>query len=338
MMIFMDEKKLRVTRRKFLKASGKVAGAVATKTGKVRGVGELIMPQEASRPGIGHVYQEVIRNVKGELVGYGEFSVFGGKAEQRVRKTPDSLVRRGFKPQIRKLEYLGEVDISELARDPRDIPEGPEYKFEGGQSHRQEISDFDEISMNLNQQVQYEELENDPFFGDSEDFSLDNPFDSDVYDEIGPRESPSGHPFDSDEYGQKIKRVAGTVRKLSDKLQDFHRLQDIAKNQIKSRSQKLLEHQNQQKEIQSQKKPSQVKQKVTQAIDLSKESPKTSSIVSGLSRFSGALAGLELADMNPFSPPKLGAPGIEEWKQQEMARKRKKRLMNYQPSMEAAYP
>jgi len=307
----MDPRKKKITRRKFLKASGKVAGAVASKAGKVRGVGELIMPQEASKPGIGHVYQEVIRNVKNEIVGYGEFFVAGGKSEQRVRKTPDFLVKRGAKAEIRKMEYLGEVDISDLRRDVYDIPEGPEYKFEGGQSHRQEISDFDEISMSLNEQIQYED-QSDWEFADEAHM-----------DEIGPRESPSTHPFDNDNYGQKIKRLAGTAQRLSGKLENFHRLQDIAKKQIKSRSQMLLEHQNQQKEIKSQKKPSQVKQKVTQAIDLAKESPKTSSIISGLSRFSGALAGLELADMNPFSPPKLGAPGIAEWKLQEEERKKK---------------
>jgi hypothetical protein len=315
MMIFMDPRKKKITRRKFLKASGKVAGAVASKAGKVRGVGELIMPQEASKPGIGHVYQEVIRNVKNEIVGYGEFSVLGSKTEQKVKKIPEFKQwehrMMGTKPQIRKLEYLGEVDISDLRRDVYNIPEGPEYKFEGGQSHRQEISDFDEISMSLNEQVQYED-QSDWEFADEAHM-----------DEIGPRESAPKHPFDNDNYGQKIKRLAGTAQRLSGKLENFHRLQDIAKKQIKSRSQMLLEHQNQQKEIKSQKKPSQVKQKVTQAIDLAKESPKTSSIISGASRFSGIFAGLELADMNPFSPPKLGAPGIAEWKLQEEKRKKK---------------
>ena len=328
MMIFMDEKKLRLTRRKFLKASGKVAGAVATKTGKVRGVGELILPQEGSRPGIGHVYQQVIRNAKGQVTGYGSFFFEESKMPpQSPTSIPGTDIhgvqRRAHKTITR--EYLGEVDISdfEKTRSVVDLDFNSSGWPEGPPRNRRLIPDFTEIERDIDRQVEYEELENDPFFGDS-----------DVYDEIGPRESDHGHPFDSDEYGQKIKRISGTVRKLSDKLQDFHRLQDIAKKQIKSRSQMLLEHQSQQ----SQKKPSQVKQKVTQAIDLAKESPKTSSIISGLSRFSGALAGLELADMNPFNPPQLGAPGIEEWQQQEMVRKRKKRLMNYQPSMEAAYP
>ena len=337
MMIFMDEKKLRVTRRKFLKASGKVAGAAVSKSGKLRGVGELILPQEASRPGIGHAYQQVTRNAKGQVTGYG--SIFFEESKmppQSPTSIPGTDIhgvqRRAHKTITR--EYLGEVDISdfEKTRSVVDLDFNSSGWPEGPPRNRRLIPDFTEIERDVDRQMDYEDFHVfDTYFDDFEREERAGQLrdaDKIKYD----------HPFDSDEHGQRIKRVAGTVRKLSDKLQKVHRLQDIAKKQIQSRSQMLLEHQGQQKEIKSQKKPSQVKQKVTQAIDLAKESPKTSSIVSGLSRFSGALAGLELADMNPFNPPQLGAPGIEEWQQQEMARKRKKRLMNHQPSMEAAYP
>lgn len=313
MMIFMDEKKLRLTRRKFLKASGKIAGAVASKSGKVRGVGKLIMPQEASKSGIGHLYREVRRDLKGKVLSYGGVWVEETKTNQKIWELPAGA-KHG--PTTARGEYLGEVDLSDFeTRSVADLDYDSSGWPEGPPRNRRSIPDFDEISEDLNDQMHYEET--------SGYFGLENKKD---------------HMWVDDEYGQRIKRLSQTTRKLSEKLMKNHWLQDQAKKQIRSRSQMLLEHQNQQKEIKSQKKPSQVKQKVTQAINLAKESPKTSSIVSGVSRFSGALAGLELAKMNPFSPPKLGAPGIEEWQQQEVARKRKKRLMNYQLSMEATYP
>jgi len=352
----MDEKKLEITRRKFLKASGKVAGAAVTKSSKLKGVGELIMPQEASKSGIGHLYQEVRRDLKGKVVGYGSIWLENAKKAQQAYKFPG-----GPRSKIKttQMEYLGEVDLSDFQKDPSDIPEGGgeeggsrwsmqnknagswqdypriadvEYDAEGWPqkvSNKRFVQGLDEISMDLNDQIDHEQFleEINPF---SEDY--ENEVRAGQLRDAG--EVESGHPFDSDEYGQKIKRLSQTARKLSDKLGKSHWLQEQTKKQIQSRSQMLLEHQNQQ----SQKKPSQVKQKVTQAIDLAKESPKTSSIVSGLSRFSGALVGMELAGANPFNPPKLGAPGIEEWKQQELTRKRKKALTNHQPAMEAAYP
>lgn len=292
-----------------MKASGKVAGAVATKTGKVRGVGELILPQEASKSGIGHLYQEVRRDLEGKVLSYGGVWVEETKTNQKTWELPAGA-KHG--PTTARGEYLGEVDLSDFeTRSVADLDYDSSGWPEGPPRNRRSIPDFDDISEDLNDQMHYEETSG--YFG---------------------LKKEKEHMWVDDEYGQRIKRLSQTTKKLSRKLSKSHWLQEQAKKQIKSRSQMLLEHQNQQ----SQKKPSQVKQKVTQAIDLAKESPKTSSIISGVSRFSGALAGLELADMNPFSPPKLGAPGIEEWQQQEMARKRKKRLMNYQPSMDTAYP
>ena len=322
MLSFMDEKKLEITRRKFLKASGKVAGAVASKGGKLRGVGELILPQEASKSGIGHLYQEVRRDLKGKVVGYGSIWLENAKKAQQAYKFPG-----GPRSEIKtsKMEYLGEVDLSDFQKDPFDIPEGGgeergredsrrrvKRRYERT-SNKRFVQSFDEISMDLNDQIDHEQLQEEESF--SEDY--ENEVRAGQLRDAG--EVESGHPFDSDEYGQKIKRLSQTARKLSDKLGKSHWLQEQTKKQIQSRSQMLLEHQNQQ----SQKKPSQTKQKIVQAIDLAKESPKTSSIITGLSRFSGALAGLELADANPFNPPKLGAPGIEEWKRQEEARKKK---------------
>jgi len=298
MLIFMDIRKKKITRRKFLKASGKVAGAVASKGGKLKGVGELIMPQEASRPGIGHLYQEVRRDLKGKVLSYGGVWVEETKTNQKTWELPAGA-RSG--PSISKGEYLGEVDLSDFeTRSVADLDYDSSGWPEGPPQNRRSIPDFDEISEDLNDQMHYEET--------SGHFGLENKKD---------------HMWVDDEYGQRVKRLSHTTKKLSHKLSKSHWLQEQAKKQIKSRSQRLLEHQNQQKQIQSQKKPSQVKQKVTQAIDLAKESPKTSSIISGLSRFSGVLAGLELADANPFSPPKLGAPGIAEWKLQEEKRKKK---------------
>ena len=310
MLSFMDEKKLEITRRKFLKTSGKVAGAVASKGGKLRGVGELILPQEASKSGIGHLYQEVRRDLKGKVVGYGSIWLENAKKAQQAYKFPG-----GPRSEIKtsKMEYLGEVDLSDFQKDPFDIPEGGGEERGSRMSNKRFVQSFDEISMDLNDQIDHEQLQEEESF--SEDY--ENEVRAGQLRDAG--EVESGHPFDSDEYGQKIKRLSQTARKLSDKLGKSHWLQEQTKKQIQSRSQMLLEHQNQQ----SQKKPSQTKQKIVQAIDLAKESPKTSSIITGLSRFSGALAGLELADANPFNPPKLGAPGIEEWKRQEEARKKK---------------